>query len=81
MCYSVQAIDHAKKCAADPLKTSSKGAIQKKRKQLVISLVIKLLIELRKFKKIHNKIIQRIIKKYLKKNMYLQKKDKKLLMN
>ena len=38
-----------------------------------------------KFHKIHNKIIQRqlqmsMIKKYLKKDIYLQKKDKKLLM-
>ena len=37
-----------------------------------------------KFLKIHNKIIQkqlqvRVIKKYLKKDIYLQKKDKKLL--
>ena len=39
-----------------------------------------------KFQKIHNKINQRslqinIIKEYLKKDMYLQKKDKKVLMN
>ena len=46
-------------------------------------MVIKLLIELQKFQKIHKKIIQiqlqmRTIKKYLKKDIYLQKKDKKL---
>ena len=39
-----------------------------------------------KFQKIHNKMNQRslqinIIKEYLKKDMYLQKKDKKVLMN
>ena len=39
-----------------------------------------------KFQKIHTKINQRslqinIIKEYLKKDMYLQKKDKKVLMN
>ena len=38
-----------------------------------------------KFQKIHNKINQRSlqinIKEYLKKDMYLQKKDKKVLMN
>ena len=48
----------------------------------MIWLVINLLIELRKFQKNHHEIIQgqmKIIKKYLKKNMYLQKKDKKLL--
>ena len=38
-----------------------------------------------KITKIHNKIIQRqlqmrMLRKYLKKDMYLQKKDKKLLM-
>ena len=43
-------------------------------------------IKLRGFQKIYNKIIQRelkmvMIKKYLKKDMYLKKKDKKLLMN
>ena len=43
-------------------------------------------IRLRGFQKIYNKIIQRelkmvMIKKYLKKDMYLKKKDKKLLMN
>ena len=42
--------------------------------------------KIEKFQKIHNKINQRllqinVIKKYLKKDMYLQKKDKKLLMN
>ena len=34
-----------------------------------------------KISKICNKIIQRITKKYLEKDMYSQKKDKKLLMN
>ena len=43
-------------------------------------------IKLRGFQKIYNKIIQRelkmvMIKKYLKKDMYLKKKDEKLLMN
>ena len=40
--------------------------------------------ELQKFKKTHNEITQkqlqmRMIKKYLKKDIYLQKKDRKLL--
>ena len=57
-----------------------KESFKKQQKQLVM----KLLTELRKFHKIHNKIIQRqlqmkMIKKYLKKDIYLQKKDKRLL--
>ena len=41
--------------------------------------------ELRKFQKTHSRIIQKqlqisMIKKYLKKDIYLQKKDKKLMM-
>ena len=51
-----------------------------------IWLVIKLLIELQKFQEIHNKIIHRqiqmrVIKKYLEKDMYHQKRYRKLLMN
>ena len=77
--YRQKHLDHAKQPATDALKTSSKRVLQK-------TLVIKLLIELQKFQKIHNKINQRqlqicMIMKYLKKNMYLQKKDKKLSMN
>ena len=45
-----------------------------------------LLTKLPKFQTIHHKLIQRqlqmsMIKKYLKKDIYLQKKDKKLLMS
>ena len=58
---------------------------QFKEQQRVIWLIIKMLIKLPKFQKILKKIIQRqlkmkIIKKYQKKDIYLQKKDKKLLM-
>ena len=76
-------LDHAKKSKTDALKTSSKRVIQKQQKQLVIWLVIELLLKLEKFQKIHSKIIQRqlrMIKKFLKRNIYLQMKDKKILM-
>ena len=68
------------------LELLQKELFKKQQKQLVISLVITLLIKLQKFQKIRHKIIQRqfqmiMIKKYLKKNICLQKKDKKLLMN
>ena len=64
-------LHHAKQSATDVFKTPSKR---------------EMLIKLRRFKKIHNKIIQKQlkmsrIKKYLKKDIYLQNKDKKLLMN
>ena len=67
------------------LKQILKQQFKKQQKQLVISLVIKLLIKLGKLQNINNKIIQKqlqmsMIKKYLKKDIYLQKKHKKLLM-
>ena len=74
-------LNHAKTSATDALKTSSKSVIQKTAEATGDFMVIKLLIELKKFQKIHNKMIQRMIKKYLKKDVYLQKKDKKSLMN
>ena len=43
--YGQNLLDSAKKFTADTIKTASKRAIQKKQKQLVISLVIKLLIK------------------------------------
>ena len=59
--------------------------MKKKQKQLMILLVIKLLIIPRKSQEIHHSIIQKqlqinMIKKYLKKNIYLQNKDRKLLL-
>ena len=83
--YSQKLLHYAEQSATYALKTASKRSIQKQQKQLVIWLVIKLLIELQKFQKNHNRIIQKkleikMIKKYLKKDIYLQNKDKKLLM-
>ena len=84
--YGQKLHDHAKKSTTDALKNSSKRATQKQQKQLLIWLVIKLLMDLGGFQKIYNRVIQRhlkmnMIKKYLKKDMDLQKKSKKLLMN
>ena len=83
--YHQKLIDHARQPATDALKTTSKRVIQKTQKQLVIWLVMKLLIELQKSQKVHSRIIQKqlqmnMIKKYLKKDIYVQKKDIKLLM-
>ena len=52
----------------------------------MIKFAIKLLIELQKVQKIQNKIIHEqiqmsMIKKYLKEDIYVQKKDRKLLMS
>ena len=62
-----------------------KDWFRKQQKLLLIWLVIKLLKKLQKSQKRHNRIIQKqlqmsMIKKYLKKDIYLQKKDRKLLM-
>ena len=84
--YSLKLLDHAKQSTKDALhlKLIQKELFKKQQKQLVIWLVIKFLIELRKFEKIHNNIIQRqlqiiMIKKYPSKDIYLQKKERKLL--
>ena len=80
-------IDHTKQSATDALKTSSKRVIQKTEEAIVILIGNKIANkEAMEVSKIYNRIIQRqlqmsMIKKYLKKNMYLQKKDKKLMMN
>ena len=80
-------IDHTKQSATDALKTSSKRVIQNTEEATVILIGNKIANkEAMEVSKIYNRIIQRqlqmsMIKKYLKKNMYLQKKDKKLMMN
>ena len=83
--YSQKLLDHAKKLQQMHLKLLKKEQFKKQQKQLVIWLVIKLLIKSRGFQKGRNKLIQKqlqmsMIKKYQKKDIYLQKKDKKLLM-
>ena len=80
-------LDHAKKSATEALKTSSKRVIQKTREATGDLIGNKIANKITKiFKKTYNKIIQKqyqmnMIKKYLKKDMYLQKKDNKLLIN
>ena len=79
-------LDHAKKFTADALKASSKRIIQKTAEATDDLISNKIAVQITKLQKIHNKLIQKqleitMIKKYLKKNMYLYKKDKKLLMN
>ena len=83
---SGQLLDHAKQSETDAIKTSEKEELKKQPKHLVICLVINLLIKSQKFQKIKNKIIpgqlkMSMIKKYAKKDIDLQKKDNKLLMN
>ena len=79
-------LDHAKQSETDVIKTSEKEELKKQPKHVLICLVIKLLIKSQKLQKIKNKVIQRqlkmsMIKKYVMKDIDLQKKDKKLLMN
>ena len=81
--YSQKPLDHAKLSGTDLLKIVSKWAIQQQ--QLVTWIVTKLLILLQTSQKLHNRIIQKqlqmnMTKKCQKKDLYLQKKDRKLLM-
>ena len=64
--------------ATDALKTAK---IQKAAEAVVIYLEIMLRIKLQKSQKLHERVIQnQMKKKYLEKDIYLQKKDRKLLM-
>ena len=83
--YCQKLLNHAKQSATHGLKTTSKRVIQKQQKQLVIWLVIRLLTELLKSQEVHHRIIQKqldmkMLRKYLKEEIYLHKKDRKLLM-
>ena len=67
------------------LKLLQKEQFKKQQKQLPIWLIIKLLTKPQKDQEVHRRIIQEqlqmnMIKKYLKKDIYPQKKDRKLLM-
>ena len=67
------------------LKLLKKEQFKKQQKQLEISLVTNLIIELLWFQKIYKRVIEKqlhmsMIKKYLMKDIYLQNKDRKLLM-
>ena len=65
-------LNHAIQAATDALKTTSKRVIQKAAEASSDFVVIKLLTELQNFQEICNK--------YLKKDIYLQKKDIRLLL-
>ena len=74
--YSQKRLDHAKRSATDALKTSSKGVIQTTAEatgDLIGNKIANY--------EIQKKLQMSMIKTYLKKDMYLQKKDKKLLMD
>ena len=83
--YSQKLLDHTKQSLNEALKISSKREIQKAEEGTSHLIGNECAIKLWRFQKIHNKIIQRhlktrMIKKYLKKDMYHQKKGRKLLM-
>ena len=79
--YSQKLFDHAKQSTRDALKTASKRAIQKLAEATGDLIGKKLSIKLQKN---HHKILQRqstVKQQYQKKDIYLQNKDSKLLMN
>ena len=77
--YSQKCLDYAKQSVTDAFKTTSKRAIQKHQKQLVIWLVTKLLIKLQKIWKI---IVQKQLRmNMIKKGRYSQKKNQKIIDN
>ena len=72
---------HAKQSAADAPKTASKRAIQKTVEATGNLIGNKILIKLQESQKLQHRIVQlRMRKKFLEKDMYPQKKDKKILM-
>ena len=82
--YGGKFADTAKKSAANAIKTASKRAIQKTADATGDLVVIKLLIRLQVYQKNHTmkKCSQmELIMKYRKKDIFLQKKGNKLLMN
>ena len=82
--YSQNILDSAKKSTIDAVKTASKRAIQKTEKafgDLIDNTIADEITSISKcLNKLHSKQI-RMKKKYQKKDIYLQKKDNKLLMN
>ena len=74
-------LDHAKQSATDAFKTLQKEEFKKRHNKLVIWLVKKLPLGSQKFQKTQNGLIHRTMKKYLQEDIYLQEKDRKLLIN
>ena len=62
------------------LKLSQNRQLKGQQRKLVTQLVTKSLIQLQKTQTIYKLLQMSTIKKYLKKDIYLQKKDRKLLM-
>ena len=72
--------NHAKKSATDALETASKRSNQKTTEATGDLIEKKLLIKLQESQKLHQKLIQKQMrKKYLEKDIYLSKKDRKLV--
>ena len=84
--YRQKLLDHANQSATDAFKTSSKSVIQKTGEAIGGLIGNKIIDKSIKIIKRDSKVIQKhlqmsMIKKYLKKDIYLQKEDRKLLMN
>ena len=82
--YSQRILDHAKQSATDALKTTSKRVIQKTTKStsdLTDNKIANKNTEVSKNSQQNNleTVKNEVIKKYLKKDIYLQNKDRKLL--
>ena len=80
--YNQKRLDRAKQSDTNAFKTSSKRAIQKTSIELIGNKIADKITEVsKKFttKKNQKELQMRMIKKYLKKDMYLQKKGRKLL--
>ena len=72
--------NNAKKSATDALETASKRSNQKTTEATGDLIEKKLLIKLQESQKLHQKLIQKQMrKKYLEKDIYLSKKDRKLV--
>ena len=84
--YSQKPLDHAKKSTTDVLLTTSKIVIQKTAEEPRDLIDNKIGDKITKVAKLCNRIIQEqlqvnlMIKKHIKKDLYLQKKDTKLMM-
>ena len=73
-----------KKSITDALKTTSETSIQKKSETNGNLVGNKVYNKITKVRKVHYRILQRqweVKRKYQKKDIYLQKKDRKILMN
>ena len=89
--YSQKLLDHAKQTATDALKATSKTVVQKTAESAGDLIGNRIAVNITKsLKGLHHRIVERqlkmkqkileLIEKYQKKDIYLQKKDRKLLM-